>query len=267
MKTSGKIAAAFVLAFVAVAFYSCKEKTVLPKTAEEFENMIGDMNNEAFDAYDLLTDDAAREEFAAEYTKKLVGFCTKVIKANPDQDFAVDALRMIGDDLDDSHFAKAVASLSKEKQEDPQLKAMQERRDALKATAEGRMFTDFEIDGVKFSDFIGKGKYVLVDFWASWCKPCRGEIPNIKAVYEKYAGEKFDVLSVAVWDDPKNTVVAAEEEGIAWNQIINAQKVPTTIYGINGIPQIMLFGPDGTIVKRDLRGSDIEKAVKEALGL
>ena len=255
------------MASLAVAICSCKDKTVLPKSAEEFENMIGDMNNEAYDEYDLLTDDAAKEAYAEEYTKKIVGFCTKVIKANPDEDFAVDALQMIGDDLNDAQFAKVLSTLSKEKQADPRVTSMQEKRSALSATAEGKMFTDFEIDGVKFSDFIGKGKYVLVDFWASWCKPCRGEIPNIKAVYEKYGGDKFDVLSVAVWDEPANTVVAAEQEGIAWNQIINAQKVPTTLYGISGIPQIMLFGPDGTIVKRDLRGAEIEKAVKEALGL
>ena len=129
------------------------------------------------------------------------------------------------------------------------------------------MFTDFEVNGVKFSDYIGKGKYVLVDFWASWCGPCKREIPNIAAVYKKYAGENFDVLSVAVWDKVEDTKAAAKEHGVVWNQIVDAQRVPTDIYGIQGIPQIMLFGPDGTILKRDLRGEGIEAAVKEALGL
>ena len=132
-------------------------------------------------------------------------------------------------------------------------------------TAEGMMFTDFDVNGVKFSDFIGKGKYILVDFWASWCGPCRAEMPNIREVYKKYHGPKFDILSVAVWDKKEDTVKAAREENIVWNQIIDAQKIPTDIYGIQGIPHIILFGPDGTIVKRGLRGDAIAEAVAAAL--
>ena len=74
------------------------------------------------------------------------------------------------------------------------------------------------------------------------------------------------MLSVAVWDDPEDTKAAAKEHGVVWNQIINAQQIPTDLYGIEGIPHIMLVGPDGTILKRDLRGEAIEEAVSEALG-
>ena len=136
----------------------------------------------------------------------------------------------------------------------------------------GDMFTDFEIaqpDGsvVKLSDYVGKGKYILVDFWASWCGPCKREIPNIKAAYDKYAGEKFDVLSVAVWDKPEDTAVAAAEHGVTWNQIVNAQKIPTKIYGIEGIPHLILFGPDGVIITRgdELRGDGLEKTLSKLL--
>ena len=139
----------------------------------------------------------------------------------------------------------------------------------------GEMFKDFTViqdpaspstSTVKFSDFVGKGKYILVDFWASWCPPCRAEIPVVAKVYEQYAGENFDVLSVAVSDDPDDTKKAAEELGIKWNSIINAQRIPGELYGIKYIPQIMLFGPDGKLIAYDLREDAIGEAVKKALG-
>ncbi|MBP5690297.1 MAG: TlpA family protein disulfide reductase [Bacteroidales bacterium] len=138
------------------------------------------------------------------------------------------------------------------------------------AAPDGKKFIDFtvvqdpehpETSTVSLSDYVGKGKYILVDFWASWCGPCKREIPNLKNVWEKYHGDDFDVLSVAVWDDVEDTKAAAIEHGITWLQIINGQKIPTDAYGIEGIPQIMLFGPDGTLLKTDLRGSAIEEAV------
>jgi len=145
-----------------------------------------------------------------------------------------------------------------------------QKLDPKQATAEGKKFTDFTVvqdpdhpekSTVKLSDYVGKGKYILVDFWASWCAPCRKEIPNVAAVWKKYAGTDFDVLSIAVWDKPEDTEKAAAQHGVKWNQIINASKTPTELYGIEGIPQIMLFGPDGTILHRDLRGAVIEQTV------
>lgn len=136
-------------------------------------------------------------------------------------------------------------------------------------TGEGKMFQDFEAEYegkvTKLSDYVGKGKYVLVDFWASWCGPCREEIPTLIKVYEKYKGDKFEVLGVATWDNPKDTKKAIEQLSIPYPQMLNAQKAGSDVYGINGIPQIMLFAPDGTLIKKDLRGEEIVKAVEEAL--
>lgn len=136
-------------------------------------------------------------------------------------------------------------------------------------TCEGNMFTDFEVDYngkvQKLSDYVGKGKYVLVDFWASWCGPCREEIPTIESLYEKYAGEKFDVVGIATWDKVEDTQDAISELGIKYPQILNAQKIGSDAYGINGIPEIILFAPDGTIMQRGLRGQAIVDAVESAL--
>ena len=136
-------------------------------------------------------------------------------------------------------------------------------------TGEGKKFKDFEAEYegevTKLSDYVGKGKYVLVDFWASWCGPCRAEIPNLIKVYNQYKGDKFEVLGVATWDKPEDTQKAIQQLGIPYPQMMNAQKAGSDAYGISGIPQIILFGPDGTIVKRNLRGEAVEKAVAEVL--
>lgn len=148
----------------------------------------------------------------------------------------------------------------------------QKRYANLEKTSAGKMFTDFTIENgaadgskVSLSDYVGKGKYVLVDFWASWCGPCREEIPNLAEVYKKFKGDKFEIVGVAVWDKRADTEKAMTELPITWPVIYDAQQVPTDIYGINGFPQIILFGPDGTIVARDLRGEKIGEKVAECL--
>ncbi|MBO4564989.1 MAG: AhpC/TSA family protein [Bacteroidaceae bacterium] len=144
-----------------------------------------------------------------------------------------------------------------------------EKFEQLAKTAEGQTFVDFEAEYEgqvqRLSDYVGKGKYVLVDFWASWCGPCRAEIPTLIELYDKYAGDNFEVLGVATWDQPEDTKQAMEELGIKYPQIMNAQQAGSDAYNIKGIPEIILFAPDGTIVKRGLRGQEMVKAVEEAL--
>ena len=217
-----------------------------------------------------LTAEQQSEKISA-LSDKLIGelkeFCLKTLDKNRDNALGLEAFKNVQFLLDADELEKAVESLGDSIKEDPAVRQVSDGLQAKKATKAGQPFVDFtivqdpenpETSTVKLSDYVGKGKYVLVDFWASWCGPCKAEIPNIKAVYDKYAGEDFDVLSVAVWDKPEASVKAAAELGITWNQIINAQQVPTDLYGIDGIPHIMLVGPDGIILNRDLRGNLIE---------
>ena len=141
--------------------------------------------------------------------------------------------------------------------------------DALDATSAGKDYVDFEVeyDGTvtKLSDFVKPGEYTLVDFWASWCGPCKHEIENfVKPIYEKY-GDKLNVVGVTVWEEPDATKAWLEQNPLPWNIILNAQAIPTELYGINGIPCIILIGPDGKIVERDLRQDKLVAAVEAAM--
>ena len=86
-------------------------------------------------------------------------------------------------------------------------------------------------------------------------------MPNLKELYEIYKGDQFEILGVAVMDKPEASLKAIEEQELEWPQILNAQKIPTEIYGIRGIPHLILFGPDGTILKRGARGKELKALI------
>lgn len=219
-----------------------------------------------------LSEEELREAWQDFQTNTVMPEFNRVMSENFDRnkDNAVGAWAIANWNLEPAQFDSVLNLAGETLKANPLIKMMIQQQEILKKTAEGAMFTDFTIeqpDGskVSLSDYVGKGKYVLVDFWASWCGPCRAEIPNIKELYDKYHSKGLDVLGVAVWDKVEDTQKAIKELGIVWPQIINAQQIPTELYGIQGIPHIILFAPDGTIVARDLREEAMKEKVAEVM--
>ncbi len=151
------------------------------------------------------------------------------------------------------------------------LKQKLAKMERVSHTAVGKNFIDLDLTDyktgrpTKLSKVI-KDKVALIDFWASWCGPCRREIPNIAKIHEKYNSKDFVVVSLNVWDKPEAQAKAIKDLKMTWTQLTDPTRNATETYGVDGIPQILLIDKDGKIIARDLRGEEMEAAVKKALG-
>ncbi|MEP7377528.1 MAG: TlpA disulfide reductase family protein [Chitinophagaceae bacterium] len=143
--------------------------------------------------------------------------------------------------------------------------------DAAKRTAIGKTAEDFtvsDMNGKPVSLSSYRGKYVLVDFWASWCGPCRAENPNVVNTYNKYHSAQFDVLGVSLDTNKDAWLKAVNNDKLEWKQVSDLKAWDSkivAIYGLKGIPFNMLLDKEGKIIAKNLRGAAFESKLKEVL--
>ena len=212
---------------------------------------------------DMLSDVISKRN-TPDYTETLKGLFIQ----HKDDVAAIPLLLMLDDNMAEPKILLSLISQScAEVQNHPNVIKVKEKAEAALSQIKGEMFKDFAVEyngkTTRLSDYVGRGQYVLVDFWASWCGPCRQEIPSLIALYENYKDKDFLVLGVAVQDKSEDSQKAINELHIPYPQILNTQKIATDIYGIDALPETILFAPDGTILARGMRGTELEQQLQK----
>lgn len=198
----------------------------------------------------------------------------KFIQDNPDSYISMDVLESYAYSADYADIAPLYESLSPAIKQTDAGKKFAERLPKLKAVALGAsapVFAEADTAGkmVSLTDF--KGKYVLVDFWASWCGPCRQENPNVVKAFNKYKNKNFTIIGVSL-DRPNGKqrwLDAIHKDGLTWTHVSDLQfwKSKTAdMYGVRAIPQNFLIDPDGKIIAKNLRGDDLNDKLAELFG-
>ena len=143
----------------------------------------------------------------------------------------------------------------------------------MELVAIGKQFVDFTLkdpddEEVSLSDYVGKGKYVLVDFWAAWCPPCRREMPNVVSAYEKYKSKGFEVVGVSFDHNREQWLTGIDTLNMTWPQMSDLKYWDSPIvelYAIQSIPHTVLLDKEGVIIEKNLRGEALEAKLAELM--
>jgi len=131
--------------------------------------------------------------------------------------------------------------------------------------AQAPVFSMNDMEGNPVSLEAYRGKFVLVDFWASWCKPCRQENPRMLSIFNRYKGPQFDMLGVSIDRSKEQWKQAVIADQLNWTQVIDESEVAVNAYGVVGIPANVLVGPDGAVVAKNIFGKELEAKLSELL--
>ena len=150
-----------------------------------------------------------------------------------------------------------------------EIKALVKELDRVKPEV-GNPYSDAQLidqsgQMVSLSDYVGKNKLVLIDFWASWCQPCIQEIPNLIKTYNAYKSKGLEIVGISVDDDKNKWTAAVQNYKMTWVQLADATTMASQLYGVQSIPHTLLIDQNGVVIATDLRGKELEDKIAEIL--
>ncbi len=175
--------------------------------------------------------------------------------------------------LSEDQLTKVLSQADPQSQQTNLYIKLKERLDAMKNSAVGNPFTDIvskDPDGkqVALSDYAGKGKYVLIDFWASWCPPCRKEMPNLVNIYQQFKDKNFEIVGYSLDKNEDAWKKGLQDLNMTWPQLSDCQywdSKPVMLYAVQSIPHTVLLNPEGVIIERNLQGKELLNKLQELL--
>ncbi|HML70348.1 MAG TPA: TlpA disulfide reductase family protein [Macellibacteroides fermentans] len=225
--------------------------------------------------FDSLTAEAKAEvekKSEALFNRRL-DFAGKYASENPTKLSGAYVFRSFSSYLDEAVQQEIIAKADSTFKAVPGIDRVIARLEVLGKVAVGQKFTDFEMADMegnmhKLSEYVGQGKIVLIDFWASWCPPCRKEMPALVELYKKYNKKGFEIVGVSLDKDKDAWVEGVKNMHMEWKQLSDLkfwESEGAALYGVNSIPHTVLVDKDGTILAKNLHGEELNTKLAELI--